>query len=407
MSSKRIQRPEFTEPFHPLSLLAKQLHLPIKTLLYLSSEGYIPVFARVYPRDAMYVSVHKDFIAPHGADLPASVTSLANKSTLGISRIDGDNMLGFVLSPDDCRELINKGRLKQSLFPAAVRKTFLHLHTEFPRPGFFPVDLIPGIALSGWRAACYQKGTSFDLNTGNGYPPPTEFNITTAIYADQHDVDTFLDVINSPAFLDDLFETEGIRINVNDGEGRPDKKEDNIEETTTITHVTDEKAAYISKKLGHLIDTNQRCWRSKPSNLDDYARKRTLQNKALQDEEFHLCFNKGLVTENLLQAAAKFIEPLYARANAGYAGHEYLTPELLTLIATAKLYWSPSHVDLTKVATHPARGDIEAYLSFRGITGNDADYAITLIRPEGAAYGRPVPPSGIRRLALRPEHEGS
>jgi hypothetical protein len=165
--------------------------------------------------------------------------------------------------------------------------------------------------------------------------------------------------------------------------------------TTKITHVIDEKPAYISKKLVYLIETSERFWHTSTRiDLNDYEAVREKVRCALQHPEFHAYFDTHAPSKGVSAAASPFIEPNFARANASDAEKQawpwYLTPELLVLLAASKLYWSPPHIDLGEVATHPKNREIEAYLCSRGIPGNKADYAMTLIRPEEAARGRPV-----------------
>jgi hypothetical protein len=150
-------------------------------------------------------------------------------------------------------------------------------------------------------------------------------------------------------------------------------------------------------RFTHLIETSEKFWSRKPSDgSDDYSSKRAKVREALGKTDFLDNFKmaKGKVSTGVLEAASRFIEPLYARtmSNEGRrSGHTYLSPELLIFLAAAKLFWSSPHIDFGNPATHPSNADIESYLCIRGIAGNDADYAITLIRPEQASYGAHKP----------------
>lgn len=400
MSNTRIERPRYTETDVSLIALAEQLYLPIKTVLYLSSEGYIRFFVRTRQNDAMYISVHEDLIAPHGADLSPTVTALGSKPTIGINNLGAEGVIGFFLSQDDCRELLHKGKLRQRLFPSAVKKRFDHLNEVLPNPGFFPSDRAPELRSDGWRVACYPKGAVFDLSMGSGYPTPISLDITSShtaphrLYARQDDINSFLDIIDSNLFLHDLLFGEQV-----------------IDEKPTYIHVIVEKPAYISEKLTYLIETGERFWHTETTiDPKDYEAKREKVRDALQRPEFCSYFEKKKLAKGVLEVASRFIEPVFARTDVSDDQKQnwpgYLTPELLTLMAAAKLYWSPPHVDLGKVATHPKNEDIETYLRIRGISGNDADYAMTLIRPKEAARGRPVPEPSTRHREW-PFHTGS
>jgi hypothetical protein len=176
-----------------------------------------------------------------------------------------------------------------------------------------------------------------------------------------------------------------------------DEKSDAESRDIWRSHVVVEKPTYVSAKLTHLIETCERFWQKRPSDLpNDHSAKQGKVREALKDADFLSYFKmtKG-ASNDLLEAAYRFIEPLYARKQMSdegkLSGHEYLGPELLILLAAAKLFWSPLHVRLEDKSTYPKNGNIEAYLQIRGITGNDANCAMTLIRPEGAAYGAPKP----------------
>jgi len=374
-TATRSRRPTFADPYLSLSDLADELHLPLESVFYLAAKGYIEIFAFRHVSDAMYVSVHKDFVAPQGLNLPAAVMALPNPQMIGISHLGHNDVVGFFLGQEDCKAFLRDGKLRQSLFPAALRKRFNHYRPEFPLPGYFPIGRHPELDPDGWRAACYPKETSFDLDPETGYPSPiSQLFRLASLYVLQEDIEAFLDVIDSDAFLHDLIV----------------EPEDGAHPATS--HVIEERPAYISAKLMHLIDTSERFWQKRPSDdSNEYTTKQEKVRGALNDSDFLDCFKMTKASKNLLQTAAQFTEPLYARSNMSdegkLSGHPYLAPELLILLAAAKLFWSPPHVDFDNPATHPKNEEIEAYFRVRNITGNDADYAITLIRPEQARYG--------------------
>lgn len=385
MSHARSERPKFTESDVPLTVLAKQLHLPIKTILYLSSEGHIPLFVRTWHRDPpLFVSVHENLIAPLVEDLSPAVAAFASKSTIGVTDLGAEGMTGFFLSLDDSRELMHTGKLMRALFPAAAKKQLNHINAVPPNPGFFPFDRVPGLPPDGWRVACYPKETVFDLTAGSGYPPPIAMKITPShLYACRDDIDIFIDVIDMIG---------------------PTGAQPLLRDLLVEHHMVDEKPAYISQKLTHLINTSERFWRNRPVDPKDYDTQREKVRRALQDPEFHSYFDKSSPATGVLEAAERFIEPMYARNvedDKKNAWPWYLTPEILTLVAASKLYWSPPHVAFDKVATHPKNEEIEAYLRIRGISGNHANSAMTLIRPREAARGRPVPDAYSRPRFVR------
>jgi hypothetical protein len=383
-TATRPRRPPLTAPYLSVSSLADELHLPLESVFYLASQGYVDIFALVDVRDAMCVSVHKDFIAPHGLNLPAAVISLPNPQMIGISHLGHRDVVGFFLGQEDCDAFLRDGKLRQSLFPAALRKRFDHYQPEFPLPGYFPIGRHPDLDPHGWRVACYPKETLFDLDPETGYPSPiSKLCGLASLYVLQEHIESLLDVIDSDAFLHDLIFTPANGTH------------------PATSHVIVEKPAYISKKLTHLIETSERFWQKRPSDdSNDYTTRREKVRNALNDSDFLDCFRMAKASNSLLETAAQFIEPLYAHSNMSdegkLSGHAYLAPELLILLAAAKLFWSPPHIDLDNPATHPKNEEIEAYFRIRNIIGNDADYAITLIRPERARYGGHKPFVSLR-----------
>jgi Transposase. len=383
-SATRSRRPTFTDPYLSLSDLADELRLPLESVFYLASQGYIEIFAFAHVSNAMYVSVHKDFVAPHGLNLPPAVMALPNPQMIGVSHLGYQDVVGFFLGREDCHAFLRDGMLRQSLFPAALRKRFNHYQPEFPLPGYFPIGRHPDLDPHGWRAACYPEETSFELDPETGYPPPiTQSFALASLYVLQEHVEAFLEVIDSDAFLHDLL-----------------VKPDNGTHPAT-SHVIVEKPFYISHKLTHLVETSERFWQKRASDdSNNYTTRREKVRGALDDPDFLNCFKMTKASKTLLDAAAQFIEPLYARSDMSdegqQSGHDYLAPELLILLAAAKLFWSPPHIDIDNPATHPKNDEIEAYLRVRNITGNDADYAITLMRPEQARYGGHKPLTSLR-----------
>jgi len=397
MTNRRISYLDHAWTDVPIAIIAEQLRLPIKTILHLASDGYIPLFIRTQWHQMRYVSIHVDHVEPLSTNPPRATRHTVNDSTTGVTNLGDEGMIGFFLSNDDCRELVYKRKICRSFFPSAVRKRFAHLKQVHPTPGFLPVSGAPRLAPDGWRVACFSKEVLPNPDVEGSNALLQEFDITSNnLYARKEDIEAFIDVIDSNSFLTDLLVEE----------------EDQASDSAKIAHVVDEKPAYVSKKLAHLIETSERFWYTRtPVDPKDYEGKREKSRLALQDREFRACFDKGTPSEGVIAAALQFIEPVFARAKAPEAEKKawpwYLTPELLVLLAASKLYWSPPHVDLDEVATHPKNSAIEAYLCSRGIPGNKADYAMTLIRPEGAARGRPVPTSPTPHLLQRWVHAKS
>lgn len=373
------RRFNLTEPYLSIAQLANEQHLYLESVLHFASQGLIPIFTFLRQPDATFLYVHRDFVAPHGLTLPESVLSLSNISSIGISRSCCQDISGVFLNAQDCSELLKEGRVSQGLFPAALRRRFNRYSVEPAIPGYLPHDRYPDIDPKGWRVACYPNGTALVFDREIGFPVPTILKISlSAVYVLREDIESFFSIIDNETFLSDLLVTP---------------IEDPLNNDWKTLHVVVDKPPYISAKLTHLIETSERFWRRNRSNdVGDYSEQRAKVCHALKDGDFLSNFKmaKDKVSKDLREAAARFIEPLYARniSNEGkLSGHAYLSPELLIFLATAKLFWSPSCVDYDDPATHPRNEQIKAYLRFRGIPGNDADYAATLIRPEQAKYG--------------------
>ncbi|RDS82252.1 hypothetical protein DWU98_09465 [Dyella monticola] len=402
--AKRPPHPAFSEAYISIGRFEDALNLPVESILYFAAQRYLRIFTITHKpnpirqfsihipapqRNTITVSVHKGFIAPSHLNLPDSVMSLPNRSEVGASVLFDKGIIGFFLNPEDCEAIRRDGKVRQSLFPAVLRRRFDRYEMEYPDPRHGPENHYPGIDNpEDWRVACYPAETNFFLDAEKGYPQPIELNITlSSLCVCREDVEDFLGIIDSDNFLHDLFTS-------------PDEEADYADSEIWKDHLVVEKPPYISAKLIHLIETSERFWQKRPlDNPHDHSAKQSKVREALKNAEFRKLFKsrkkKRGVTKDQLDAAYRFIEPLYAREQMSgegkLSGHEYLAPELLILLAAAKLFWSPPHVSLKDTSTYPKNADIEAYLRIRGIRGNDADAAMTLIRPENAAYGAPKP----------------
>lgn len=381
MPSMQSQHPIHSNESIRIDVLARDLQLSVTAILQCAAEGMIPLFFSIYPHDYACISAHKKRIdADQDASPPtanakkaktrASLKPETKVSIKGIS-MGVDEIEGVVLSLEDCQQLVHRGGLSQRYFPAAVWKNMGAYEVLWPTRGL-GTNTTPSDA-DEWQIACYDKAQTADSNIDGRFPALINFDIKSwQLFATGEDVHRFIDIIHhSPECISSLLQHD---------------------KDTGLTDVIAERPAYFSEKLLYLIEASERFWRTKtPIDPSEYEDRRKKVFTTIGSDDFKSLFVKEKLHPGTREAAAKFIEPVFAREKAREDLKEgwtsYLSPELCKLMAAAKLFWSAPDVVLDEVLTHPKKEDIEAYFRAVGISGNDTSAAVTLIRPEGAARG--------------------
>ena len=390
MTFVRKKRPQLDGTYYTLVELAARLEIPVDHLLEQAAAGWLEVFVRL-PDQTTVFSVHEDAI---DNDDPLSGISKVVRQVQPPDEIDSrpanmanSSIEGLVLTGHDCREIRAKRCIRQRLFPYGLTTKIIWLESVDPHtPNAFHPN--KRLGAGGWRLACYSRYAPMPFLPGIGYAQPMGIDITPAnLLVTMRSVETFFDNIDTNKYVEEL---------LCDGK------------------VVSERPPFFSKKLNYLIDVNEQCWRMRTpdSSKEDLSASRLQAKKLMADDAFRSLFGKTKASDIVVDAAISFITPVFARKNSTEAGREaapgHITPEMLTLIAAAKLFWGPSHVDVSVVDTHPRKQQIDPWLRRMGLKDNDASYGTTILRPEAAAFGRPIPKATkkrspkLRRPAIAP-----
>ena len=372
MTFVRKKRPELDGAYYPLMELAQRLPISVEHLLQKAGEGWLEVFVRP-PEQTRLFSVHEDAV---DIDDPRLRVSKAVRHVQPPDEIDSrpGNMSSFpieglVLSRTDCHELRAKRCVRKYLFDYGIKTSGNWLEGVNPTiPNFFHES--KKLAEEGWRIACYGRYEAIPFIPGVGYSQPIGIDVTAAnLFVTMRSIDQFFDGIDTNKYVEELF---------CDG------------------NVATDRPPYFSAKLNYLIDVSERFWRTRTpdSSADDIAASRLRAQAKLASDDFRSLFKKGEASDEAVDAAVRFITPVFARKlsteEERKASPGYITPEMLTLMAAAKLFWGASHVDMAAVDTHPKKEHIDKWLRRMGLKDNDPSTGTTILRPEAAVFGKPI-----------------
>lgn len=382
MTFTRTQRPKLDKTYYSLAHLAELLPVPAEQLIESAAEGTLELFVRVPDQYSVYC-VHVD-----GVD-PDDVQELASRTIRGISPTESearpDNLTksgieAFVLSQGDCRKLRNEQVIRQRLYTKGLRQISSWGQEELPTyPNCF--HTVKTLKPEGWRLACYEDQRPILYSPGLGYSKPVGIELSVdKLFATAQAIEKFFDAIDTNVFVSSL---------IQDGD------------------IIEDLPGYFSMKLIHLIEGSSYFWRTaKLSGQDEFDGRRSRSVAHFTDPDFHALFEQGEAAEGMIEAAVKFIVPVFARKNSSdaerAAAPTRITPELKALMAAAKYFWSSTNIRLDVVNTHPRRDAVERYLRYMGFTKDDAGLGATLVRPEGAAKGPPLK----RKLTYRLQTTG-
>lgn len=372
MTFVRTMRPKLDRTYYSLAHLAELLPVPVPQLLASAAEGNLELFVRVPDRHGVF-SVHVDGIQPDDPNVLASrrirnispLEQEARPFNFGVSGIEG-----FVLSREDCSKVYLEQLCHQRLFATALRRNGNWIEPQDPvRPNEF--HKVKTLDPEGWRVAAYDEQQPILFHSGLGYSKPAAIELSIdRLYATATAIEAFFDIIDTNVFVSEFMEG---------GE------------------LVEELPPYFSSKLTYLLDGSNAFWRTaKPSDSQKFNAIRTRSIDYFSDADFHRLFDAGEAAEGMIDAAARFIVPVYARPKASTdeleASPTRFTPEIKSLMAAAKFFWSSPRIKLDVVSSHPKRDEVEGFLRYMGFAKDDAGLGATLVRLEGAARGAPIKP---------------
>lgn len=339
MTLKDIRQGDNPFAFESLGHWARELQIPIRSLLHHAACGYLQVFA-LPPHEVDFYAIHEEFAADP-ASAPAGTARL----------LSAQGALGLIFEEADLFQLAAGELVKASRFYALIRKNAGWTEVVPPIPDRSDASKQE----LGWRVVAFRRAAA-ENTAHQSIPDPVSLRITpTSLYVRNMDVAMFAKCLLSGEFVNDLI-IKGV--------------------------VTEELPEYVSGKLREMADANRLYWRGyRDIDLPEKERRRTETRKYLQEDFWKLCDKKSN-PESLLGFAADACDsasvPESQRLDTASA-----TPDLRAMLTAAKLFWSPHWIYKAGNATLPNRASIEDVLRFMGMRKtNAASSAATILRPE-------------------------
>lgn len=349
MAFKNIPRGDDPFAYESLGKWAKDLGIPVRSLLHHSANGHFPVFA-LPPRDVDYYLIHEDFLySPAPAPIPTPMLS-------------AHGAMGLILNKADLSWLAAGKHVEVSAFYALIRKNagWTEITPPVPNPSGEPD-----------RNDCWQVVAYHRTPDVHG---PLKLKIEpTRLYVRNMDIEAFAQSLRSGQFVNDL---------IVDGK------------------IVEALPPYVSHKLREMIDANRLFWRNY---LDDGIAAKERRRAGMQEylkEDFRALCDKKTSPDSLLSFAILACDPSTVPATQPL-GTSSLTPHLRALLTAAKLFWSPHCSYEASHATYPAREPMEDFIRFMGVRAQNAPIAATtVIRPEDVKT--PEQPENPAARLLRP-----
>lgn len=413
MDFKKLVRPKIQGKYCTIDSLAKLLKSTPNDLLDAACEGRLQVFVQRPDATRMY-SVHADALDLEDQEiylekvlrrLPPPDPDESEPLNMSAHAIEGLRLSRF-----DCQQIREKERFTKYLFSSGVKVQYGWVDSVEPIRGHVRYFNMRTLRPEGWHLACYGLTQPISFLEGIGYSRPQGVELSLdKLMATTDDVDGYVDTLN-PEYLVSEFIVDG-RIAV------------------------DKLPVYVSRKLIHLIETNQTYWGDGvPTDVNEAIAIRESTRLHLKKPEFKVHFEvtKGPISLGPLLFYRDCVTPPAARLlietydvkkakesmmaqeqrkseededdwRTDWKGH--LTPELLLMLYASTRTWGRQSVRLSDVSSHPKSNEVAELFQELGFTREEAGYAATVLRPEGAGKGRPVPredPLTAFRDGLRP-----
>lgn len=389
MAFKTVVRPKLDRMYCSLVHLSELLKIPTESLLDAACDGKLKVFVHK-PADVRLFTVHADALdldgghhfteklirgvcAPNRAESePIEAPPLEAEESKPWNMSES-NIIGLNLTSGDCKKVRENEVFWQFLFASGVQTKVAWIEPVLPLMGHFQFREKRTLRPEGWSLACYGLTQPIEFHEGIGYSRPQGIEISlNKMYAAIDDINLFVDTLDLRNILAEYIENG---------------------------HIVPEKLPNcISQKLVYLIEANQKFWHTvNPSQIENIASSKIeASRRYLMAKKFQALFDfeKGVISAGQAAFCRDAITPVFARNHTDDELRDwptYLTPELLVMLVVAIRTWGGSRVRLQDVNSHPLTGEVVDLLRDMGIKGQDAKYAATIVRPESASRGRPVP----------------
>lgn len=425
-------RPKLDKASYSLEDLAKILPVPVDRFLEAAQYGVVNLFVPVPDRANVFsvvvnaVDLRDPLVEIY--ELRRGSAPLDPKECAPIS-MAGRGIRGLLLSTYDCGHLLRGEPVRQHLFfggislreggawvkvvpqkphldsGSSLRRMVSYSWQDQTVPVTVKVEGRP-VNASPSCLACYETSNDLRFMPGTGYPRPLGIDLNRGhVFTTPESIARFLDTIDTCAYVVDLIVNGDV--------------------------VTD-RPTYFSEKLKYLIDASEKYCKHAARGLLEARSNNDSQSTAtnessiregqvselvssirekvisyLQRDEFDELIKRSRKratvkkrskrdsSDGIVLAAADFILPVAIRqppkSDNARLYNSYITPELLALMAGAKLFWGAPNINFADASTHPRRDDVEDFFRRLGFVGDAPKYAATLIRPEAAVDGSPGP----------------
>lgn len=420
MDFKKLVRPKIKGKYCTIDFLAKVLKSTPEDLLDAACEGRLHVFVQ-RPDATRICSVHADALdledqqlyldkvlrrlPPPDRDESEPIETPPRKldesqsldpdesQPLNMSAFDIE---GLRLSRFDCQQIREKQRFTQHLFSSGLKARYGWVDPVEPIRGHVRYFDKRTLRPEGWSLACYGLTQPISFLEGIGYSRPQGVELSLdKLMVTTDDVDQYVDTLN-PEYLVSEFIVDG-RIAI------------------------DKLPSYVSRKLIYLIEANQMYWGDcVPTDVNKVRAIQEATRTHLKSADFQVLFEvtKGPISVGPLLFCRECVTPPAARLSierdelrkaekstmareskktqededdwrTDWTGH--LTPEILLMLYASTRTWGRPSVRLDDVSSHPLAQDVAELFQELGFTREEAGYASTILRREGAGKGRPVP----------------
>ena len=354
--------------FSSIEKWAEELEIPAASLLHHASAGALKAFFIPCPSEVAlrYVNTSQLDLTSFELEIPPA---LASKELLKYLYTE-QSLFGIQLEPAQCAALALGQSIRATFFDhVMVRGSPWMAHFDSS------ADAWDREMPSGTRIASFSTVYPAFLDSDqssrsvSGHLLSSKWNRTPEEYARTpvahlvrpsdvlvRDVDlkAFIRSLTSYDFISDLYQ---------------DKQ------------LLDEMPSYVSEKLEEIVLVNRVFWKGASALTRAEIDARDKRAVTHLGGDFRDMCPRTSSPDGLVAFASQAANPTIRHSE----DHPSVTPALLALLTASKLYWSPTHVDLSRNETLPEPACVTRFLRFMGLTdGNEAASGTVVIRPNNA-----------------------
>lgn len=368
MGIKDVRLSDDEYAFSPIEKWAEQLEIQAASLLHHASTGALKAFFIPCPSEVAlrYVNTSQLDLASFESEIPPA---LASEELLKYLYTE-QSLFGIQLEPAQCAALALGQSIRATFFDhVMVRGSPWMAHFDSS------ADAWDREMPSGTRIASFStvypafldpdkssRSVSGHLLSSKWNRTPEEYARTPVAHLVRpldvlvRDVDlkAFIRSLTSYEFISDLYQGKKL---------------------------VDEMPSYVSEKLQEIVFVNRVYWKGASALERTEIDARDTRAVTYLEGDFRDMCPRTSSPDGLITFASQVANPTIRRRE----NHDSVTPALLALLTASKLYWSPTHVDLSRNETLPEPASVTRFLRFMGLTdGNEAASGTVVIRPNNA-----------------------